>query len=387
MLQDSPEFLGPGRSNTLASLSLERDWAKHPPEELWRQPIGAGWAGWAVAGHRAVTQEQRGEHELVVCYDLFTGKPLWAHTNEVRFSEALGGDGPRATPTIAGDRVFALGATGILDCLELSSGRSLWSRPTLSEAKSENLMWGKSSSPLVVGELVVVSGGETAPSLLAYDRATGTPAWQRGSDRSSYASPVLASLAGRSQILTVNAGSVAGHDAADGRVLWTYAWPGNFPKCSQPVPLPPDRVFISAGYNVGSALLRLKAGDGGAPGVEEIWRKRVMKTQFANVAVLGGFVYGLDEGILLCTALESGERQWKDGRYGHGQLLLAKDLLVIQTEPGPVVLVEANPKEFREVARYPALSSKTWNQPTLAGQFLLVRNDREAVCLKLPLAK
>jgi len=156
---DYPGYLGRERSGVVAGAQLESDWAAHPPQELWRRPIGLGWSAFAVSGPYAITQEQRGENELVVCYDLATGRSLWTHTNRVRFSEPMGGDGPRATPTIEGGRVYALGATGILDCLGAADGKLIWTHDTLKEEGLPNTYFGKSSSPLVVDDLVVVSGG------------------------------------------------------------------------------------------------------------------------------------------------------------------------------------------------------------------------------------
>lgn len=381
-----PEYLGPGRANEVAGVTLARDWKTSPPREIWRRPVGAGWSGFAIAQGRAVTQEQRGANELTVCYRLQDGEPLWVQTNVVRFSEALGGDGPRATPTIAGDRVYVVGATGLLDALEFATGRRIWSRDTLKDADAENLTWGKSASPLVLGDTVVVSGGETGPLLLAYRTDNGEPVWRGGSGRSSYASPAARELAERSQILSVNGDSATGHDPQTGTVLWHYSWPGSFPKCAQPVAVSTNRVFISAAYGLGSVLLELTPEAGGKLAAREVWRSLAMKAKFASVTLRDGFIYGLDDGILACLELETGKRRWKGGRYGHGQVLLVGDLLLVQTEPGDLALVEATPEDFREIARHPALTSKTWNTPALAGDWLLVRNDREAVCFQLPLA-
>src|SRR5262249_6190307 len=223
-----PGFLGRGGKGVVPGVRLGRDWTRQPPEELWRRPIGLGWSSFAVVGRWAVTQEQRGNDELVVCYDLHTGDPLWVHANPVRFSEKMGGDGPRATPTISGGRVYAQGATGMLDCLDGGSGKPIWSRQTLEENGLPNLIWGKSSSPLVFNDFVVVSGGDAPGSLLAYHKGTGKPGWEATEDKASYASPVATTLAGVQQIVAVNAASVAGHDPSNGNVLWKYDWPGNF---------------------------------------------------------------------------------------------------------------------------------------------------------------
>jgi outer membrane protein assembly factor BamB len=381
---DYPGFLGSDRSGIVEGVQLERDWSAHPPQLLWRQPVGLGWSSFAIKGSRAVTQEQRGENELVVCYELATGRRLWMHTNHVRFSEKVGGDGPRATPTIAGERVFALGATGILDCLELADGKPIWSHDTLAENHASNLVWGKSSSPLVLDNLVIISGGQTnGPTLLAYQRENGSPVWTAGTDEASYSSPTIATLAGRRQVLSLNAASLTAHDPADGHILWQYPWKGWEPRCAQPVALEGDRVLLSAGFGLGSVLLQVKTDAGGKLSASEAWKNLRLKTQFASAVVRDGYAYGLDEGVLACIDLATGERKWKDGHYGFGQLVLVHDLLLVQTEPGPVALVEASPAEFREVGQVNALDSKTWNPPAVAGDFLLVRNDKEAICFKL----
>lgn len=382
---DFPQFLGPDRDGKLGSVRLNRDWTANPPREMWRRPVGAGWSGFAVVGDYALTQEQRGPDELVVCYKLLTGEPVWAHAHPgVRFSETMGGDGPRATPTIVGGKVFALGATGILDCLAGEDGRVVWTRDIVKENGAEVPDWGKSGSPLVLDNGVIVSaGGKDGGSLVAYERDTGEVLWRGGSSRSSYSSPLLATLAGQPQVVIVNAKSVAAHDPQDGRVLWEYAWPGDFPKVTQPVPIDDARLLISAGYGVGSVLLTVDQSDGQLS-VAEVWKSKSLKPKFTNLVTVDGHVYGLDEGILTCVDLEDGRRRWKKGRYGHGQLLLLGDLLLIQAESGDVVLVDPNPEQLTELTRFTALTSKTWNSPTVAGKYLLVRNDQEAACFELP---
>jgi len=383
---DFPQFLGPDRSGILTGIPLRRDWDGAPPKLLWRQPIGLGWSAFAVSGQRVITQEQRREDELVVCYELQTGHALWAHTNHVRFSEALGGDGPRATPTIHQGRVYAMGATGILDCLEEATGQLVWSRDVLGENHQSNLSWGKSCSPLVAHELVVVTGGsERDKTLLAYNAASGKPVWQAGRDGASYCSPFLASVSGQEQIIMVNGHSVTGHDAINGNILWEYSWPEEFAKATQPLVVDTNRVFIAAGYGVGCVMLKIERSTSGEWSVVPVWKNRNLKPKFTNLVRRGQHVYGLDDGTLACVNLEQGNREWKEGRYGHGQILLIDDLLLVQAESGDVVLVEISPEKPRELARFQALQGKTWNNPVLLGDTLLVRNDREAACYRLPL--
>jgi outer membrane protein assembly factor BamB len=384
---DVPQFFGAGRNGVAQSVNLAHDWTANPPRQLWRQPIGAGWSAFAIVGGRAFTQEQLGEEEAVTCYDLLTGRLLWSHSNPVHFTQWQGGDGPRATPTVQGGRVFAIGATGILDCLDAATGQRIWSRDVLAENQLENLIWGVSASPLVFDDTVIVTGGLTnGPTVLAYRGSNGEPLWRSGADKASYASPSIATLAGRRVILSVNAASLTVHDPATGELLLNYPFADDkWPKASQPVVLDGDRVFLSAGYGAGCALLEIKAGPDGKLVANQLWKNLRMKTQFNSVAARDGFLYGLDDGLLACVEISSGERKWKSGRYGSGQTLLVNDLVLVQSESGAVALAEAQPGGFKELGRIPALSAKTWNHPTLAGRYLLVRNNEEAACYELPL--
>jgi outer membrane protein assembly factor BamB len=386
---DYPEFLGPGRRATLANAHLARDWSTEPPKQLWRQPIGEGWSGFAVVGQYAVTQEQRGDEELVTCYEVATGKLRWAHATPVRFFAALAGVGPRATPTIHEGKVYALGAMGHLVCLDGASGKPVWQHQILKENRAMLPQWGKSCSPLVYQNAVIVSaGGGEGKSLVAYDKNDGKPLWSAGDDASSYSSPTAVTLGGQPQILIVNARVVTAHDPSDGQVLWQREWPGDdvpSPSISQPIAVGDDRVLMCKGYGVGSALWQIKR-DGDAWSVEQIWRNNNLKTKMTNAVVRDGFAYGLDEGILSCIDIANGAKKWKKGKYGHGQVLRVDDLLLVQSERGDVALVEANPKAYRELTRFSAISGQSWNYPALSGNRLLVRSDQEAACYELPRA-
>jgi outer membrane protein assembly factor BamB len=365
---------------------------------LWKQAIGAGWSGVAIVGDYAVTQEQRGPQELVVCYELRTGKVAWTHADDVRWdpagSGALGGVGPRATPTIHDGKVFTQGATGIVNCLDARTGKLLWTHDTLVEHAAENIMWGKAGSPLIVDDRVVISvGGGVGASLIAYDCATGEQAWAAGDRRASYASPVLADLAGVRQIVAVNEDAVTGYRAEDGEVLWEHPWPGSSDtnaSNSQPVPVGDDRVFLSKGYGEGAELIKVTAGSDGKFATTSVWKnKSVMRTKMGNVIVRDGHVYGLNEGILQCIDLKTGRSQWKKRRtpkFGHGQLIVVGDVILALSEPGEVILVEASPKKYRELASMPAIEGVTWNNPALAGAMLVVRNAEEIACFELPLS-
>lgn len=379
-----PQYLGPGRDATLGGPRLARDWQARPPRARWRQAVGEGWSGFAIVGGVAVTQEQRGPDERVVAYDAASGRPLWSHGDRVRYATTIAGVGPRATPTIEGGRVFTMGATGMLNALDLATGRRLWTRDVLAENDATSPEWGKSVSPLIVdGRVVVSAGGPDGRSLVAYDAASGERAWAAGSDRSSYSSPLLLTLAGRRQVVILNQGTLAAHDPASGTLLWEHPFPGGQPNVTAPLPLGGDRLLVSVGYGIGSKSYRVVA-NGGALAATMEWESPRLKSKFGNLVRHDGSVFGLDDGVLTCIDPASGERRWKDGRYGHGQLLLAGGLLIVQTEDGEIVLIEPSAGGLRELTRFQALDGKTWNPPALAGRLLLVRNDREAAAYELP---
>jgi outer membrane protein assembly factor BamB len=383
---DVPQFFGPARDGTVKETKLAREWRTTPPRELWRQPIGQGWSAYSVVKGLAYTQEQRGEDELITCYELLSGKLIWAHADKAHFSQWQGGDGPRATPTIDQGKLYAFGATGLLNCLDAATGKPVWQRSVLTENKLTNIEWGVSASPLVFEDKVIITGGNPkGPVLFAYQRETGQPLWKAGDDQATYASPILATIAGKRVILSNDAKALNGYDPTTGAVVLTHVWGGDkWPKASQPVIISQDQIFLSAGYGMGCQLIRIKAETDGKLTAEEVWSGMKMKTQFNSPALLGGHLYGLDDGRLACIDIASGDRLWKEGRFASGQSLLVGDLIIVQNESGSVHLCAAKTQGFEELGKIEALSSKTWNHPVLAGRYLLVRNDREAVCYELP---
>jgi outer membrane protein assembly factor BamB len=397
--RDFPQFLGPDRNARYDAIRISPDWISQPPRLVWQQPIGAGWSAFSAVNGFAVTMEQRGEEELVTCYAIETGQLVWSFATQARHATFLGGVGPRSTPTIDGGRVYSLGATGTVLCLEGSNGELVWSDNLLKRVgltprdDRRGIFWGRASSPLIVDNLLVVPAGGPANgqhrSLIAYQKDTGNVVWESGDRQASYSSPALATVAGTRQILIVNEDSVSGHDPTSGTVLWDYPWPGNSTQDannSQPLVVGSDRVLVSKGYNGGAMMLQLSAGAGKKLAVEEVWRnKQVLKTKLANVVHHDGYLYGLSDGILECVDASDGKRQWKRGRYYHGQVLGVGGLLLIQEERGDVVLVEATPDRWNESARIKALNGKTWNNPCIYDRYLLVRNAEQACCFELPL--
>lgn len=393
-----PQFLGPERNGVVRNLKLDPDWKSRPPVEIWRRAIGeqAGFSSFAVDAERVFTQQQEGERELVVCYDLQTGAQRWKYSHAARYESELGGVGPRATPAVSVGRIYAYGATGILSCLDANSGKMFWRRNVVDEHTAEVLEWGNSCSPLLFENLVIVSTGarksgsstsDNFATLAAYDKTTGDPVWSTGSDSAGYASPVFLRLAGVPQIVMVNAGSVTGHEPKTGVVLWTTDLEAESPSVSQPVACADDRLLICKGYGVGGKLIQILRHGSGAFDAVTKWKwPRVMQTKYTSAVIHGGYAYALSDGKPECIDVATGKRRWKArGDYNHGQILLIGDLILVQCEGGDVALVEANPKKLVEVARFTAFDYRTWNSPVVAGNLLLVRNDQEIACFALPM--
>ena len=377
---DYPQFLGQNRNGVISTTQLKLDWESSPPKLVWRRPVGAGWSGFAIAGNSAITQEQENDWEKVVCYELHTGDVQWSHEDNARYHAPPAGLGPRATPTISGSRVYTVGSTGILNCLDFETGEQLWTTNIFEEHEAEAPPWGVSISPLVFGELVVVSAG----GAVAYHRETGEIAWVGYRNKSGYSSPLLTTLAGAEQIVIFNQGLVTAHEPLSGELLWKQPWPPSVECVSQPVPLPDDKLLVSSGYGVGAKLFQISRNPMGEFNVSIIWETIYLKAKFTNIIYYNDYLYGLDDGIFACINLTDGTRQWKRGRYGHGQTLLISDVLLVLTESGEVVLVDPNPNTHIEHARFAAVKGRAWNTPALAGDYLLVRSDREAACYQLP---
>jgi outer membrane protein assembly factor BamB len=380
-----PGFRGPGRDSIVRGVRVETDWTRSPPVEVWRRPIGPGWSSFAVSGDRFFTQEQRGDDEVVSAYSLKTGDPVWSHRDAARFWESNAGAGPRATPTLGHGRVYTLGATGILNALNVRDGAVIWSRNAVSDTRATVPDWGIASSPLVVGDIVIAA---TAGSLAAYDAATGKPRWFGPTGGRGYGSPHLATIDGVPQIVLLNGTGVIGVAPADGTVLWKHEWSSD--GILQPVVIDGGDLLIGSGSGVTdkTGTLRVSvARESGGWTVKERWTSTGFKPYFNDFVVHAGHAFGFDGSILACMDLNDGTRKWKGGRYGHGQLLLLadQDVLLVLSEDGELALVMAGSDKFIELARFRALEGKTWNHPVLVGDRLLVRNGEEMAAFRVPL--
>ena len=382
------DFRGPERDGEYREVPVLVDWPTSGLMPLWKQPVGGGYASFVVARGRAFTIEQRGAQEVVAAYDVPTGRQLWTNSWAAEFRESMGGDGPRATPTWSDGKVYALGATGEFRALDEASGKVIWRTNILSDSDARNLDWGMAAAPLVVDDTVIVlPGGPDGRSIVGYDRATGKRTWSALDDKQAYCSPMLVTLNGVRQLLVVSATRMMGLVPSNGKVLWEYPFPTyNGINAAQPLVIGDNRVFVSASYGAGSAMVELSGG-GDHFSVREVWRNNRMKNRFSGSVLRDGVIYGLDEGILAAIDAETGDLKWKGGRYGYGQVVLAGDNLIVLTEDGDLALVRANPDRHQEITRFPVLEGKTWNVPAIAGGVLLVRNLAEMAAFDLRVAK
>ncbi len=370
-------FRGAKRDGTYSITPVSTNWPANGLSPIWKQPIGLGFASFAIADGRAFTLEQRRGQEVAAAYDVATGRELWIQAWSAEFYESNGA-GPRSTPTWDQGRVYALGATGELRCLDANNGTVIWGKNILTDNQAENLPWAMAASPLIVDDKVIVlPGGTSGKSVVAYNKNTGAPVWKVLNDTQAYVSPMLVELNGRRQIMVVSASRVVGLVPENGALLWSYPWNTDMGiNASLPIVIDKNSFFISSGYGKGAALVEVK-GSGQSFTATTIWENINMKNKFNSSVFHNGHVYGLDEGILTCLDINTGERKWKGGRYGYGQLILAGDHLILTSDSGDLALVKASPDQYSEVVRFSALQGKTWNHPAIADGRLLVRNATE----------
>lgn len=394
---DYPQFLGPNRNAMLPSQGLDPNWQATPPEILWKQDIGEGWSAFAVQGDVAVTMEQRQSQEWVSAYSVLDGSLLWKFAIEAKHSSVLGGTGPRSTPTIVDNQVIACSAVSQVVCLKLANGAPIWSCDLLEMAGTtqaefeKEVSWGRAASALVVEDKVFIplgGVGSKLKTLVALDRASGAEVWRSGDDQISYSSPVLATLAGVVQVLLISETQASAYDLTDGHILWSVPWPGGSSSnasVSQPVVVDDSHVLLTKGYGAGCQYLQVTR-QGETWSVKTEWENRSsLRTKFTSCVVKDGFAYGLSDGILECVSLADGKKQWKNGRYRQGQLLLVGEYLLITSERGDLVLVQADPRDFDELAKLPVIGDVSWNTAALSGNRCLMRNSDEAACVILPL--
>lgn len=380
-----PGFRGAKRDGVVHGVQIETDWKQKPPVAIWRKQIGPAWSSFAVSNNLVYTQEQRGESEVVSCYDLATGKPVWRHNDTARFWESNAGAGPRGTPTLHNGRVYTLGGTGILNALDARTGAVIWSRNAATDTKQKTPGWGFSGSPLVVGDVLIVGASS---AIAGYDLATGNPRWFGPAGNAGYSSPHLLTIDGVEQVVFTTGKAAVSVAPADGKLLWQYDWASD--SIVQPAITADGDVLLGSGSGMatGVGVLRI-AVDNGPNGwtSKEVWLSDGLNPYFNDFVVHKDHAYGFDSNVITCIDLKNGQLKWEGGRYGHGQMVVLadQDLLMVISEEGDVALVKATPDQFTEVSRFKALEGKTWNHPVLVGDTLLVRNSEEMAAYRVAL--
>ena len=413
--EDMPAYRGVKRDGVVIGPPIRTEWAT-PPKAIWQQPVGGGYASMAIVGDLLVTIEQRDDDEAVICYQASTGREVWLYKYPAHFWEAMGGPGPRSTPTIDGDLVFAQGAMGDLVCLDLATGELRWTKNLLSLFKIPNTEWGITASPLVIENHVIANaGGRRGDGLVAFDRSTGDQIWsceglkpstgptvevsttkeappadeaghqmasEEKRNRPGYASPTLETILGVQQILNFDGTGLRGYAPATGKQLWFHPHENSAAvNAAQPILFEDGRIFISCSYDTGCAMVQV-THEGDTWGTKTLWENKNLRAKFSSAILFEGFIYGLDEGIMVCLDPATGARKWKKGRYNHGQLMLTNGTIVVLTENGRCVFVKPSPEGLQELGEFPALSDsyKTWNPPALVNGKLFVRNHHDMAC-------
>lgn len=382
-----PNFRGPQGNGAQSGLRFSDDWKANGPQEIWRNRIGPAWSSFAVGADRLFTQEQRESDEAVACYDANTGEPIWSFYTPSRFFEALGGLGPRGTPTLADGSVYALGAEGILVRLNAVDGKLVW-KVDLKELadRKEPPMWGFSCSPCVDSKLVVVhAGGKQDKGVIALNVEDGKVAWTAPAGEMSYSSVQKIQLLGQSYLCLLSNTGAHLWEPATGKSVCNYEFEHQGYRACQAQVIGDNKLLIPAGMGTGTRLVEFTAGEQGLEG-KELWTSKEMKPDFNDILVYDGNIYGFDNAIFACIGLDDGKRRWKGGRYEKGQAILLADsgLILVVSEKGELVLLRATPEKHTELWKIEALSDKTWNHPVVVGDRLYIRNAQEAICYRLP---
>ncbi len=388
--EDWPGFRGLERDSRRPGVHIATDWKEVKPHEVWHRRVGPGWGSFAVVGNRLFTQEQRGDKETVVCYDADTGKEIWEHADHERFYEAVGGPGPRGTPTFHQGRLYTLGATGRLNCLDPQTGNAIWTKDIVVDSNAKTQQWGFTASPVVAqGIVTVFAGGPDGKSVVGYKTADGALAWAAGTGTNSYSSTHLAKLGGVEQILMATDTGLTAFDPENGRVLWQHTQPKSKEALAGGAPIAQPTVLSDSEvlYGTTNGTWRVKVShEGNEWTTRQVWETKAIKPYFNDMVVHKGYIYGFDGSstiLFTCIDLADGKMKWRERGYRGGQVLLLpdQDLLLILTEGNEVALVKTNPEKREELCKLPLLKGvKSWSHPVVAKGKLYLRNDEEAAC-------
>lgn len=375
-LDDWPQWRGPKRDGVSAEKGLLKDWPSGGPAVAWRATgAGDGYSSFSVVNGRLYTLGARGGTEYVMAFDAATGRKVWEVAHGERFGNDKG-DGPRATPTIDGDRLYAYGASGDLAAMELATGKVIWSLNVLRQFGASNIQWGLSESPLVLGDRILINAGGRGASIVALKKTDGSVLWKSQSDEAGYSSAMLHEAAGVREAIFFTASRALGVDVETGKLLWSYnRVANNTANIATPI-VRGNRVFLSSNYDTGAALLELTPAGGGVTATE-IYFTREMQNHHASSVLIGDHLYGFSNSILTAMKFDTGAVAWRDRSVGNGSVIYADDRLYLFSETGVVGLAEANPAGYREHGRFqiPTGNLPTWAHPVVSGGKLFIRDQ------------
>jgi outer membrane protein assembly factor BamB len=379
---DWPQFRGVNRDGVSAETDLPRSWPAEGPRVVWKRAIGEGYSGISVAGDRLYTMDSDGTTEYVLALEAGSGKQVWRVPAGPKLIDPMG-NGPRTTPTLDGGTVYAMGSHGRLLALKAADGAKIWEVDLPQAFGAKRPTWGYSGSPLIDGDLLILEvGGKDGRGVVAFEKATGKVRWGALDGDPAYSSPVLMTIGGIKQyVVPRRAGTQTVALRPDGSVLWTH--PGPFSVIASALLIPPDKVYVSGGDDAGAVLMRIKT-EGGKAAVEELWKTRAMKNHFNNAVLVGDHLYGFDNATFKCLSVATGEPAWASRGLGKGSLLVADgNLLIVLSDQGTLLLVEANPGAYTELARFQAMEGKAWTAPALANGRLYLRDHDEIMALEM----
>lgn len=395
-----PQWRGPNRDGVSSEIGILKEWAASGPKVLWKHPLGEGFSGISVSQGRVYTMFSKGNDEFIICLNATDGQEIWRFRSDDNYHEGQGGNGPRATPTLDGDLLFTVSAYGKLYALNAGNGEKVWSHNLQQKFGSDMPRWGFSTSPLVQGDLLLVeAGGKGEKSIVAFEKKSGEVMWSSHKDKLGYSSPIAITVQGVRQIICFTGTKLVSVSPTDGTIYWQYPWKTGYDvNAATPVFIPPDKVFISSGYDKGAAVLQMRVfishdddraaveqikENQGNVRIKEIWKNRKMKNQFSSSVLHENYLYGFDNSILKCIEADTGEEQWKTRGFGKGAVILADGHLIILSDRGKLGLAEATPAGYIEKTSAKVLSGLCWTAPTLANGRLYLRNEEEIVCLDM----
>lgn len=379
---DWPQFRGVNRDGVSAETGLPRSWPAEGPRVVWKRGIGEGYSGISVVGDRLYTMDSDGTTEYVLALEAGSGKEVWRVPAGPKLIDDMG-NGPRTTPTLDGGTVYAMGSHGRLLALKAADGTKVWEVDLTQAFGAKRPTWGYSGSPLIDGDLLILEvGGKDGRGVVAFEKATGKVRWGALDGDAAYASPVVMTIGGIKQyVVPRRAGPQTVALRTDGSVLWSH--PGPFSVIASALFIPPDKVYVSGGDDAGAVLMRIRT-EGGKATVEELWKTRTMKNHFNNAVLVGDHLYGFDNATFKCLSVATGEQAWASRGLGKGSLLAADgNLLIVLSDRGTLLLVEATPDAYKELARFQATEGKAWTAPTLANGRLYLRDHDEIVALEM----